>query len=1022
VEAEAAAAWPLRERLWRETAAQIANRPRFPESTYRLQFHAGFTFQDAARIVPYLQALGLTHCYASPYLKARPGSTHGYDIVDHAALNPEIGSSQDYDDWVRALRENGLGQILDIVPNHMGVATNENVWWNDVLENGPASRYAAFFDIAWHSSPRPELEDKILLPVLGEPYGDVLEQGEIRLELRNGRFSIFYCDRRFPIAPRTYDTILAHALAELEQTLGAEEPDLLEFQSILTAVRNLPDHSQTEPDKVAELYRENEVIKRRLDDLTARSSAVRQLIERQVVRYNGTAGDPSSFDLLDILLDHQCYRLSYWRVAPDEINYRRFFDINDLAALSMERDEVFTTAHALVLRLLAEGKIQGLRIDHPDGLYDPAQYFKRLQAGFVLACARQVADSDTELSRLGRDELEDLLRQQQAARPDTRAALWPLYVVVEKILGAGETLAESWAVHGTSGYDFVNLTNGLFIDSANEAAFTRLYREWSGDNTPWHELVYRKKRLILTVSLASELHMLTYQLDRLAQKNRRSRDFTFNTLRTALAEVIACFPVYRSYIADRGPADADRRMVDLAVRRATARNPLVSRRVFRFIRDTLLQEPPDTFAENDKAEQRRFVGKFQQVSAPVTAKAVEDTAFYVYNRLISLNEVGGEPSRFGLSPRAVHSLYQARQQSWPYALSPLSTHDTKRSEDVRARLDVLSELPDSWRECLERWSRLNEPHRSRLDDLVVPDPNEEYLFYQTLLGAWPLEPSTATEHERFIERIQAYMVKALHEAKVHTSWINPNDEYDAAMRSYVARVLDPATSGPFLQDFRAFQRLINHYGLFNSLSQTLLKIAGPGVADTYQGTEIWDFSLVDPDNRRPVDYDLRRSTLEQLIAAASACGEDRRTLAQDLVAGKEDGRIKLYVTWQALHCRRDHPKLFSAGMYQPLAVLGTHADHAFAFARHADDSWAIVVVPRLLARLVPDPSQPPLGQHVWGDTRLPLEEIDPGLGWRNVFTGVTISAESEPEHRRALALAELFADFPVALLMAENPR
>jgi (1->4)-alpha-D-glucan 1-alpha-D-glucosylmutase len=1004
-------------------AAEAAARARLPESTYRLQLHAGFSFRDATAIVPYLRDLGITHAYASPYLKARPGSTHGYDIVDHGCLNPEIGTEEDFEAWVAALRDGGLGQVEDTVPNHMGVGTNENAWWNDVLENGPASRYAAHFDIAWRSSPRPELQDKVLLAVLGDPYGDVLEAGQLRLAFADGAFAIHYYDRRFPASPRSYARVLAHRLDELERTLDPEDHALDEYQSILTSIRNLPGSGETDPDKVAELQREKEVVKRRLAALAAESGPVRQHIEQTVAEFNGRPGDPHSFDLMDDLMEQQCYRLAYWRVAPDEINYRRFFDINDLAAVSMEREEVFEAAHRLLLRLVAEGKLDGLRIDHPDGLYDPAQYFRRLQEHYALAMARRAFEAGPGAHGADWTEVEGPLRERIAARLGEPGGPLgrPLYVVAEKILGADEPLVETWPVHGTSGYDFLNQVNGLFVDPDVARAFTWLYTERVQDDSRFSELVYRNKLLIMQVSLSSELHMLTNQLDRLAQKSRRSRDFTFNVLRQALGAVIACFPVYRSYIADEGVHDADRRYIEIAVRRAMARNPLLSRRVFRFIRDLLLLEPPDSSREEDRAEQRRFAGKFQQVTAPVTAKGVEDTAFYVYNRLVSLNEVGGEPGRFGVRPEAVHAYNRGRQARWPYALSPLSTHDTKRSEDVRARINVLSELVEDWWAGVDRWSRLNEPHRkTRTDeDQAIPDANEEYFLYQTLVGAWPPGPYGPEEYAEFVKRIQEYMLKALHEAKVHTSWINPNAEYDEAIREFVGRILDEGASRPFLDDFRAFQRRVSDCGLYNSLSQTLLKLASPGVPDTYQGTELWDFSLVDPDNRRPVDYDRRRRMLQDLRSAIESAGGDLRELARDLVATKEDGRIKLYATHRSLACRRDHPGLFTAGEYIPLAAEGSKATHLFAFARRAGDDAAVVAVPRLVARLAVEPGSPPLGAEAWQDTTLILPAPDPGRRWCNVFTGEVL-APQDRDGQPALAAAGLFAHFPIALLIAER--
>ena len=792
------------ERLLTEATAAVESRPR-PESTYRLQFHAGFTFRDALAIVPYLNALGITHCYASPYLKARPGSTHGYDIIDHGSLNPEIGTTQEYEEWVSALHEHGMGQIIDTVPNHMGVGTSDNLWWNDVLENGPASRYAPYFDIAWRSSLRPELRDKVLLPVLAELYGDVLEAGQLTLAFCDGAFFVHYGDRRFPIAPRSYGRILGHRLEELERGLGTDHASMIEFQSVLTAARNLPGSSETEPEKVVERQREKEVIKRRLAALAATSQPIRDFILGNVALFAGSPGDPRSFDLMDDLLENQCYRLSYWRVGSDEINYRRFFDINDLAALATEREDVFEAVHALVLRLVAEGKVDGLRIDHPDGLYDPATYFRRLQDHAILARARQAFSADPTFQSVEWLEVERGIRDLIAAR-DGQAGQGrsgpPLHVVVEKILGSRESLIESWLVHGTSGYDFLNQVGGLFVDGNHVDAVSRSYHDFVQDNTTFSDLEYSKKLLIMQVSLSSELHMLTHQLDRLAQTSRRSRDFTFNTLRYALREVIACFPVYRSYIDAAGASPTDRRHVEAAVRRARIRNPLASSRVFRFIRDMLLGGPAESVCDDDRAERIGFAGKFQQVTAPVMAKGVEDTAFYVYNRLMSLNEVGGDPDRFGVRPEALHAYNQERQAKWPLSLSPLSTHDTKRSEDVRARINVLSELPEDWNAATKRWGRMNDPHRQQVEDRQVPDANEEYLLYQTLVGAWPLGTTSLENHGDFVERIQLYMLKALHEAKVHSSWINPDPDYDKAIQEFVRLILDEKANGAFLNDFR----------------------------------------------------------------------------------------------------------------------------------------------------------------------------------------------------------------------------
>ncbi len=1022
--------------LLEQVVAALAAGRRFPGSTYRLQFHAGFTFQDARAIVPYLHELGVTDCYASPYLKARPGSKHGYDICDHRALNPEIGSEEDYEAWVQALHAHGMGQLLDMVPNHMGIVGNENAWWNDVLDNGPGSPYAGYFDIEWYPI-KPDLDEKVLLPILGDPFGKVLESGQIRLANGSGAFAIHYFDHRFPVAPRTWSRILRHRLPELEQALGAEAPELMEYQSILTAIEHLPGRNETDPERVTMRHREKEVIKRRLMALAESAPAVRAFIAENVGIFNGRVGDPRSFDLLDELLSEQAYRLSYWRVASDEINYRRFFDINELAALSMERPEVFAATHERVLRLLRERKITGLRIDHPDGLYDPCQYLERLQQHYVLETARSIYEKEAATNGQTWKELEGPLLEAIATAGPGSPLAKALYVVVEKILGKGESLREGWPIHGTTGYTFLNRVNSLFVDGNHARAFTRIYERFIGGELLFRDLVYQKKFLILQVSLASELHMLAHQLDRLSEKNRWSRDFTLNSLRHALREIIACFPVYRSYISERGIQPADQAYIETAVRRAKLMNPAISSSIFDFVRDVLLLKYRDSDSEADRAEQRRFVGKFQQLTGPVMAKGLEDTAFYIYNRLVSLNEVGGEPTSFGMSVEAFHQYLAVRQAHWPHALSATSTHDTKRSEDVRARINVLSEMPNVWQKAVLRWRRLNKKHRvereegvSHLSQFVAPDPNDEYLFYQTLVGAWPIEPPSppplspsegegrlsGEEYAGFVRRMQQYMQKAVHEAKVHTSWINPNPTYDEAVDRFVARVLDERLSGKFLREFRELHRRISPCGLFNSLSQLLLKIAAPGAPDLYQGTELWDFSLVDPDNRRPVDYQLRRQLLDSLKKEVTARGDELTALARELVRTKEDGRIKLYVTYRALNCRRERADLFSTGEYLPCQTTGTRREHVVAFVRRNRNGWALAAVPRLLTRLMPGPDDLPLGEKTWEDAAVILPATPLTGRCRNIFTGDVLTV-GRVENQPVLPAAQIFKSFPVALLI-----
>jgi (1->4)-alpha-D-glucan 1-alpha-D-glucosylmutase len=1008
----------LLEQTWNVVAARRIQ----PEAVYRLQLRREFPFTSAQAITSYLSELGITHVYASPYLKARAGSPHGYDIVDPRQIHPDLGSESDRANWVQTLRQHGMGHILDVVPNHMGIG-NDNEWWQDVLENGPASPYSTFFDIDWFSPTRSELRGKVLLPVLGAPYGEVLESRQLILEYQAGSFSFRYFDHRFPAAPRSYALILGHRLEDLEKKIGSDSPAWLEWQSILTAIRHLPDRLETDPSRIAEGLREKEIIKRRLATLTENEAPVRDHLDSLVAELNGVAGDPRSFDRLDQLLEEQAYRLSFWRVASDEINYRRFFDVNELAAISNERDEVFQATHALVLQWLADGSIDGLRIDHVDGLYDPRQYLDRLQQHYLLSVARRLREVEPAFRDLDWASLEGPLRERfsDLLRDSRSRGEWPpLYVVVEKILGHEERLPTDWAVYGTTGYDFLAHVNAFFV-APNRDSFTRLYHEILNDDPRFPEVAYASKRLILQSLMSSELQMLAHQLDCLAQKHRWSRDFTRNTLRQVLREVIANFPVYRTYIGDEGVRETDRQAILRAIRAARQRNPAISSALFEFVQRILLQEPihPTATDPGFFAEQRRFVGKFQQLTSPVVAKGVEDTAFYRFHRLISLNEVGSDPDRFGLTAIELHRFFAERQRSWPWALSTLATHDTKRGEDVRARLNVLSEIPDEWSQTVRRWREWNRPHRLALDEIEVPDPNEEYFLYQTLVGTWPIEdfdparpertPSEAAEalQASFLPRILDYMSKALNEAKVYSSWIRPDPEHDAALRHFITRILDAAKNPEFLADIRNFARRISHWGCFHSLAQTVLKLTAPGVADIYQGAELWDLSLVDPDNRRLVDYELRQSYLRRI---QDRFEHDPVPLCRDLLAHKEDGRIKLFTVWRCLRARRSAPGLFSQGEYEPLELSGNYSSHALAFARRHVGKEALVVVPRWLLSFV-EPDRLPLGER-WGDTRVVLPESWGCRTYINVFTGRVESLHVEAR------LSQLFADFPVAVCLS----
>jgi len=996
------------------TAMEMALAPRIPLATYRLQLNGGCTFEDAARLVPYLDALGITDLYASSYLAARPGSLHGYDIVDHTTLNPEIGSPETYDRMVSALRERRMGHILDVVPNHMGIAEGANRWWNDVMENGPSSPYAESFDIDWQPVER-HLANKVLLPILGDQYGRVLENQELTLELTEGAFRIHYHDTRLPVEPRSATVVLNHGLPLLADVLAAESPALQEYQSIITALANLPGVTDTAPERVRERMREKDVVRRRLTQLVQSEAAVRTCLDETLRAFNGKRGDPRSFDLLDRLLAEQTYRLAHWRVAGEEINYRRFFDVNELAAIRVEIPAVFHDTHRLIFDLVDAGKITGLRIDHPDGLYDPRRYFLALQRSRVEQLARMQRPGDvgpTEEARVAAAAAAfDASCADAPALPECR----PLYLIAEKILGKGERLPTRWAIHGTTGYEFLNVVGSLFVDSANVRAMTAAYTTFTGERTSYADLVYESKKLILEVSMSSELSVLGHALSRLAERSRYSRDFPRKSLTDALREVIACFPLYRTYIEDTSQEVAlqDRACIEVAVAFAKRRNPATSVSIFDFVRDVLLLRAPDTADDAYRRDQRAFVQKFQQLTSPVMAKGVEDTAFYRYNRLVSLNEVGGDPEQFGGSVEDFHRRCAARQEAWPGALSATSTHDTKRGEDVRARIHVLSEVPRAWRDAVRRWHRWNRRYASALEGRRAPSRNDEYLLYQTLLGAWPLGALSDDARADLTARVQAYMAKASKEAKVSTSWINPDEAYDEALLRFIERVLDPAASPRFLDDFGAFREPLARLGMVNGLAQVLLKITAPGVPDFYQGTELWDLSLVDPDNRRPVDFATRARVLADLQARVET--GDAGGLARELVEGWLDGRIKLYTVHRALSCRRSAPDLFRAGEYLPMATVGRHAAHVCAFARHDAARTIIVVVPRLTARLTGNGAHLPLGSSVWADTYVLIPE--------RIAAGVYVDVFSGAEHRStpheavaALAVADLLGHFPVALL------
>ncbi|HVE45471.1 MAG TPA: malto-oligosyltrehalose synthase [Acidimicrobiales bacterium] len=895
--------------------------PFTPGATYRIQLRPGFGFDDVAGIVSYLSDLGVTHLYASPYLQAAPGSTHGYDVVDHSKVNVELGGSDGHSRMCAALAQAGLGQILDIVPNHMAIGTWDNSWWWDVLENGPSSIYASYFDVDW-DPPEAKLRNTVLLPILGDHYGRVLEAGEIRLVREAGSFTVRYHEHVAPVTPRSLDRLLGAA---------AERCRLPELESLASAFGRLPTSTDTDRESRRERHRDKEVLRATLARLCEEDPDAAAAVDAQVDAVNA---DP---DALDALLERQNYRLAFWRTAGRELDYRRFFDISTLIGLRMEDPQVFDDTHALVLGWIAEGTIDGLRIDHPDGLRDPEGYLRRLNEA-------------------------------------SGAGAW---IVVEKILERTEDLPPTWPVAGTTGYDFLNRVGGLFLDPVGRGPLLDLYAKFTGEPTDFAEVAIEKKHQALRESLAADLARLTELFVQVCERNRRYRDYTRYELHEVLREVVACFPVYRSYVRPEEAAvsASDVTYVEEAVERARQRRPELDGELFGFLQDLILlrvrgDQPPGLKVFHADAE-TELVARFQQLTSPVTAKGVEDTAFYTYLPLVSLNEVGGDPGRFGTTVDDFHAACGASQESWPAGMTTTATHDTKRGEDVRARLALLSEIPEAWADAVTRWSEHNQRHRPAPQ---LPDTNAEYLLYQTLVGAWPLSA----------DRAVAYMEKASREAKVHTSWTDQVPAYDSALRAFVEAVLaDP----DFSTDLSAFVRPLVRPGRLSSLAQTLVKLTAPGVPDTYQGTELWDLSLVDPDNRRPVDFGLRRALL----------GEIERVSAGEAWERAEEGLPKMLVTARALRLRRQRPDLFGpSGSYEPVAATGSKAGSVVAFVR---GGAAATVVPRLVIGLGDQPD--------WLDTTVALAERP----WRNVLSGAEVKGGQ-------VELAELLGEFPVALLEA----
>ena len=947
--------------------------PRTPSATYRLQFNKDFRFSDACRILDYLNKLGISDIYVSPVLGSRKGSGHGYDVTDPTRINPELGSEEEFQTLQNELQKRGMGLVLDIVPNHMA-ASMENAWWMDVLENGPTSAYAAFFDIEWHPVAR-SLDGKILLPVLGRPFGEALDSGELKLTFQDGKFFVQYYDSFFPIAPHSYHGILNCRIDRLKKKLGEDSPAYQEYSGILAAFSNLSNADRRAGDTAADRRLRFEAARDRLSALVRSNKEIADFVEENLRAFNGNENDPASVGDLQRLLNEQYYKLAYWQNVNETINYRRFFTIADLVGVRVEDPVVFEATHGHLLRLISRGPFTGLRIDHIDGLRDPFAYLTRLQ---------------------------ERLSPKDSAAPPQKA-----YVLVEKILARGESLPNDWPVSGTTGYDYLNQANGPFVNPQGVAQLDQTYSAFIGRRQDFSDVLYQKKTLVMSTLLGVEMRSLGRQLAELAAQDRYARELSRGQLFDTLVEVTASLSVYRTYIRNMELPQHAIKYIGEALDKARSRVPNLNPACVDFVREVLLLQNLPHVLPDQREARLGFVMRWQQVTGPIVAKGMEDTALYVYHPLVSLNEVGGDPEPTKASSREEFlSFIETRQRDWPYSLNATTTHDTKRSEGVRARINVLSEIADEWQSRLELWAKQNARHKQEVDGRPTPDRNEEYFLYQTLLGVWPLQQDVC---ETLVKRLQDYLVKATREAMVHTRWTRPNQKHEDALQEFVAKVLSPDAED-FLRDFRPFQQKIAYFGMVNSLSQVLLKIASPGAADFYQGSELWDLRLVDPDNRGPVDFSRRMTMLDDIERMRS---RDREKLVRELVDHWHDARIKLYLMQTALCYRRENATLFQEGEFLPLQSTGDRSQHVVSFLRRHNGREVLVVVPRWLSQISESSAK---GQTApdWHGTQIKLPSGSPS-SWTNVITREkVVSQQQSGEH--SLRVDALFRNFPVALL------
>jgi (1->4)-alpha-D-glucan 1-alpha-D-glucosylmutase len=930
---------------------------RIPSATYRLQFHKDYTFTTARSIVAYLSDLGISDIYASPIFKARAGSTHGYDVVDPTQLNPELGTPEEFAELVKEVCDRQMGWLQDIVPNHMAY-DSQNLWLMDILENGSDAESFEYFDIDW--TPISEtIPARVLAPLLGNFYAECLEQGDLQIAYEESGLSINYFGLKLPVRLESYNRFIKNNLGQITRLLGRNHPDFIKLLGILYLVKNVSSEA-----KGRELYDRISFVKSLLWELYNQNEIVKELFDANVLAFNGKVGKPESFNLLDELLGEQFYRLSYWKVGAEEINYRRFFTVNELISVKVEELKVFNKTHSLIIQLVEDGTFTGLRIDHIDGLYDPAQYLERL-----------------------RDRVGDT------------------YITVEKILELSEDLPADWSIQGTSGYEFLNYVNGLFCCVKHQEQLTQFYSIFARVFTEYETLAADKKRLIIETNLAGDVSNLADRLKRIAGQTRLGGDFTLYGLKRALTEVLAFFPVYRTYIASDRVTESDRTVIQNAIALSKQKVPQQVKELD-YIEQLLLRQNEEYLTEAQKSDRLNFIMRMQQLTGPLMAKGIEDTSLYIYNRLLSLNEVGGNPNQFGISLAQFHEFNQHKFKYWPHSMNATATHDTKRGEDMRARLNVLSELPEEWIDRVKVWADLNTDKKPKIAGKAVPNRNDEYFLYQTLVGAFPFEDN---KFDDFIERIKAYTIKSVREAKVHTAWLRPDSDYEDGYLAFIDAILATPQTNPFLHEFKPFQSQVAEYGILNSLSQVLLKNTAPGVPDLYQGDELWDLSLVDPDNRRPVDYDRRKTALNYI---REQIDRDILALIDELFTTRTDGKIKLFLTFQLLQARKKHRELFQQGDYMPIEVTGEFKEHVIVFGRQFEGKMAIAIAPRYFVGLV-QPGVSPIGKDIWKDTSIQLPPSAP-INWTNIITAQPLKSSSS-----LLSVGEVLTHFPTALAIGQ---